>query len=133
MRSLKRGMLAGWFLLLTAVGLVVFFGLSCARPVSVEYRSVESDVLPVREDGKDLRWGDDSFLLVPPEYLIRDGSLYLRIQSQRNLIVLMGVSVDDWDADRIHAFRRAHPDLEKYWPDLDRPDGGVKWLRPKSQ
>jgi hypothetical protein len=68
--------------------------------------------------------------LVPPDHLVRDGKLYLRVQIDRNLVLLNGVSADTWDEPRIVAFRTAHPDLEDHWPDAERPDGGVTWVRP---
>jgi hypothetical protein len=118
--------------LVTATSIVILFGLSCARPVAVMYRAVTSGGPPAWKEGRDICWGDEKFLLVPPDYIIRDGNLYLRIQSQMNLVILMGVSDDEWDDDRVGTFRQAHPDLEAYWPDRSRPDGGVKWLRVKS-
>ena len=90
----------------------------------------------VTDAGNRPRIGNDHFstlcetALVPPDHLVRNGTLYLRVQIDRNLVLLNGVSADTWDEQRIVAFRAAHPELEEHWPDAERPDGGVTWVRP---
>jgi hypothetical protein len=64
-----------------------------------------------------------------PDHLVRDGKLYLKVQEVRYNFLLPFVSFGDWDAEKVGAFRRLHPELDGYWPAPGLPDGGVTWLR----
>ena len=130
-RFLKFGVLYSGILFLIVASVFVFFGLACARPTGALYRAATSAGPPAWKMDVDVCWGDNNFWLVPSDYVVRDGKLYLRIQTQRSLGILIA-SQDEWDAARISAFRLAHPELEGYWPDASRSDGGVMWLRAKS-
>lgn len=64
------------------------------------------------------------------DYLVRDNKLYLRTQETRGALVLVTfVSQTRWTAQKIQELRRAHPELEPYWPEPQAPDGGVQWVR----
>jgi len=65
-----------------------------------------------------------------PDHIIRNGKLYLRIQSTRPSIVLV-TTVDHvkWDPKLIAEYRSEHPQLESLWPDATKDNGGVLWLR----
>jgi hypothetical protein len=66
-----------------------------------------------------------------PDYQVRDGKLYLLVQVTRpSMLVVTTVSFGDWDPEKVQLFRQKHPELEPFWPDRERPDGGVQWLRP---
>ena len=59
-------------------------------------------------------------------HLVSEGRLYLVVQRERqSLLLVMGVETETWDVARIRTFRAAHPDLEPYWPDPSREDGGI--------
>ena len=63
-------------------------------------------------------------------YAIYDERLYLSCQSTRYAVILTTfVSFTEWNASSIGDFRRDHPDLERFWPDPSRLDGGVAWVR----
>lgn len=64
-----------------------------------------------------------------PDYVVHDGKLYLRVQTTRpsNWLVTY-VGFDRWDVAKVKQFREDHPELETYWPDRTREDGGVTWL-----
>jgi hypothetical protein len=40
----------------------------------------------------------------------------------------MYVSFTKWKQEKLYQFRREHPELEKYWVDPSKPNGGVAWI-----
>jgi hypothetical protein len=100
-------------------------------PGPVTYRSVADPAMPGAlpdewTNSNQPLFGDSS------EYIVRDGRLYLRVQALRFAAVLVtGVQSTRWDEEKIVAFRSTHPELEKYWSDKEKPDGGVRWLSEK--
>lgn len=106
----------------------LFFVCVLPIPGTVTYRSVSFQPTANRaEEGRLTRHEDSS-----SEYLVQDGTLYLRIQTVRHSIILVScVSFDQWDTEKIAKFRDAHPELEDYWLARDLPDGGVRWLHSK--
>jgi hypothetical protein len=63
------------------------------------------------------------FPLGVPDYQIRDGKLYLKVQMFGGGWLMTFVTFGDWDAEKVRRFRQKHPELEPLWP-----DGGVRWL-----
>lgn len=68
-----------------------------------------------------------------PDHVVDNGKLYLRVQTTRPTAFLVTwVGGDRWDLARVKQFRRDHPELESYWPDPNREDGGLTWLDPSN-
>ena len=68
------------------------------------------------------------------EYVIHSNKLYLNTQETRGALVLNTfVSFTDWTPEKIQGFRKAHPELEQYWPDPESPSAGVKWANGNRQ
>jgi len=63
-----------------------------------------------------------------PDHVVHDGKLYLRVQTTRSALLITWVGGDRWDLAKVKQFRQEHPELERYWPDRTRDDGGVTWL-----
>ena len=62
-------------------------------------------------------------------FLIKDDKLYLETQRTRlSRLIVTYVSSKEWTDREISEFRSKHPELEKYWPDPKKPNGGVLWL-----
>jgi hypothetical protein len=97
--------------------------------VGVSYRAVTDEAVVKYPAHEDIFSPGRGIALFPPEYQIRDGKLYLRIQAERDLLLFMGVEQTEWEVARIRAFRARHPELEGYWPDPEGEDGGVRWVR----
>jgi hypothetical protein len=75
----------------------------------------------------------DLVAMFVPEYKVRDGKLYLKVQTTRpSMLLVTFVDFGDWDAEKVQKLRRNHPEFESYWPDRARHDGGVRWLRDLS-
>jgi hypothetical protein len=66
-----------------------------------------------------------------PNYLLKQGRLYLRVEKVRHLVLLSQVSFDDWNRETITGFRESHPELEQYWPSPTDKLGGVLWFGEK--
>lgn len=115
---------------LGAIMAVPLFLVVCAGDIVPSYRAV-GDVEPdPRPDfGERINTGR-TMATFTPDYVVRDGKLYLRVRVVHFTPILTGLSDTNWDEARIRAFRARHPELEEYWPDPKRPDGGVRWLRP---
>jgi hypothetical protein len=68
-----------------------------------------------------------AFALSVPDYEIRDGKLYLKVQVTRpSMLLVTFVSFGHWDAEKVQRLRSEHPELEPYWP-----TGGVRWIPRK--
>lgn len=64
------------------------------------------------------------------DHIVLNGKMYLRVQTTRpSGLVVTYVDFDRWDAAKVQEFRADHPELEPYWPEPSRADGGVTWLR----
>jgi hypothetical protein len=98
---------------------VLFLVLLCLVGPSVLYCDVAAPVDRWPKTSGEQEWVcDDFFNLWPPDYVVRDGRLYLRVQTVRHSPLLVSfVSFGHWDAQKIEKLRRAHPELERYWPD----------------
>lgn len=54
-----------------------------------------------------------------PDHIVRDGRLYLRVQSTRPAFVLVTfVDHVQWDRERMMAYRSQHPETQTLWPDI---------------
>src|SRR5437899_2024531 len=62
-----------------------------------------------------------------PEYAVLNGHLYLRTESTTSGSVFAYSEVDTWD-EKLPSFRRAHPELEAFWPAPAKANGGVAWI-----
>ena len=63
------------------------------------------------------------------EFIIHGGNLYLKIQGTRSALVLVTiVSRYDWTLAKLKTFRAQHPELERYFPDSTKPNGGIAWI-----
>ncbi len=68
------------------------------------------------------------------EYVVHNKKLYLNTQETQGALVLTTfVSFTKWTPDKIQKFRKAHPELEQYWPAPESPAGGVKWAQKDRQ
>ena len=73
---------------------------------------------------------DHTFAISVPEYQVKDSKLYLKVQVTRpSPLIVTFVSLAHWDAEKVRVFRIDHPELESFWPDKERVDGGVQWLK----
>jgi hypothetical protein len=117
-------------ILLPALFGLLTFVLYCFVGPSVTYCNVGA---PVGFWGQatDL-WTCSNFLNVwPPDHVIHEGRLYLRVQTVRHSPLLVSfVGFGGWDAGKINKFRHSHPELEGYWPNPGQADGGVQWALP---
>jgi len=69
-----------------------------------------------------------------PEFIILEGKLLLNIQTTHpTLLLVTTVRFHDWGAENIQRLRDEHPELESYWPDPEREDGGVRWSQSYDQ
>ena len=67
-----------------------------------------------------------------PDHFVEGNELYLHFQTTRHTLILVtfvtpGIS----NVADVQAFRKRHPELERYWPKPDHPDGGIAWTREK--
>ena len=83
--------------------LLTFFFVYCHN-VTTSYQAV-SDDSKLPWSGKDKVYTPQAFIIFPPDHLVQDGKLYLRVQTVRQLILLNGVNLETWDGKRIAAFR----------------------------
>jgi hypothetical protein len=63
-----------------------------------------------------------------PDHVVRDGRLYLKVQTAWYIPVADLGRFTYWDASHVEEFRRRHPELEGCWPSPERPGGGVRWI-----
>jgi len=63
------------------------------------------------------------------DFLIRDGKLYLRIQTIHHRFIDDTVSIPEWTPQKLSELLHDHPELASYLPDSARPDGGIAWLK----
>jgi hypothetical protein len=111
---------------------VLFFILNYCCHVSTTYCAV-TDSATSWGSVADTFTTEEVLALSVPDHVVRDGKLYLKVQVTRpSMLLVTFVGFGDWDAERIRVFRQQHPELEMYWPDKERPDGGVKWLRSRT-
>ena len=78
-------------------------------------------------------WGDAKYLRAhswscDEDHLVRNGRLYLRVQSTQNTMLCVFVDAPGWDAARVTSYRREHPELEALWPEHQ-----ITWLRPPTR
>ncbi len=118
-----------WRILIMLSGLLVLV-LLCFLGPSVTYCAVTEPVDSWHR-AKDCWTSSDFFTIWPSDYVVRDGRLYLRVQTiwHSPFVVSFGGS-GEWDVRGIEEFRRAHPELEGYWPDPGQAGGGVRWAKP---
>jgi hypothetical protein len=63
------------------------------------------------------------------DFIIYNNKLYLKIQdTQSGILLVTHVSRIDWDSYKIKKLRKQNPELEKYWPNPNQLNGGVKWI-----
>jgi hypothetical protein len=100
-------------------------------PPNVTYCSV-SDPANSWHRAKDICTTYKHWPLWPPDHLVREGRLYLRVQTLWCTELFDALHQTPWDANKIESFRRSHQDLERYWPSAEEPGGGVSWAGAKS-
>lgn len=89
------------------------------------YRAVSDDFLPEKEMLTSQQVKSDR----EADFIIYKNNLYLKIQDTQSAILLVThVSRIDWDSYKIKKLRKKHPELEKYWPNPNQLNGGVKWI-----
>jgi hypothetical protein len=117
--------LCGVALSLTAL-LIFGFG-GWIGPGSSAYSSVSSPESNWRfvEDQVDHRL---EMFEAAPDFMIREGRLYLRRQTVRHGLVATSVSHGDWTIQKLREFRRRNLELEVFWPDPAALNGGVAWI-----
>jgi hypothetical protein len=63
------------------------------------------------------------------DFLIRDGRLYLRIQTIHHHFIDDTVSRIAWTPQKLAELLHDHPEIASYLPDSGKPDGGIAWLQ----
>jgi hypothetical protein len=100
------------------------FALFCPLSATSSYKAATANGPPSAADQT-----TQQALFFPPDHVVRDGKLFLRVQTTRSTsLVITYLGGDRWDVARVKQFRQDHPELETYWPDRTQEDGGVTWL-----
>lgn len=67
-----------------------------------------------------------------PDYFVENGELYLRNRTTQYALLLVTINSRGISSESdIQSFRRDHPELESYWPEPEKQDGGVAWTRER--
>jgi hypothetical protein len=65
-----------------------------------------------------------------PEFIIYNNKLYLKVQTTRYALILITyTSFKDWDENKIIELRKKNPELERYWPDVQKSNAGIQWIK----
>jgi hypothetical protein len=95
--------------------------LFCPTSATSSYQAVGSAADQTTQQG----------IFFTPDHVVHNGKLYLRVQTTRPTTWLITyVGGDRWDLAKVKQFRQDHPELDTYFPDRTRDDGGVTWLVP---
>jgi hypothetical protein len=69
---------------------------------------------------------------VEKSFAIHRGQLFLRFQrTWASSLLVTWVDFDEWTPERVEELRRAHSELETYWPEPGLKDGGLRWVGQK--
>lgn len=62
-------------------------------------------------------------------FIVYNGKLYLRVQNDDSTHFFVVKKEEDWSVDRLRALYVGHPELRRYWPDVQADDLGVQWIK----
>lgn len=69
------------------------------------------------------------------DFIVHDNKLYLKVQGVRQVMGLVtAVRSYEWSPEKLARLRAEHTELEPYFPDATKPNGGIAWISvPNSQ